>query len=131
MPDFDLAIVGKRCLVLDDELLIALDIQQILETAGAKTVICFGNSAECIAALQSGRQFDLAVLDFKLSDGARNSLSIAAMLQQQGTPFVFVTGMRSKDVKSKDFPDVPYVEKPYEASLLLDALRRALDAHQS
>jgi hypothetical protein len=29
---------GKRCLVLDDEFLIALDIQQILERAGASHV---------------------------------------------------------------------------------------------
>ncbi len=128
MPNLDLSIVGKRCLVLDDEFLIALDIQQILETAGAKTVTCFGNSADCLAALQSGRIFDLAVLDVKLSDGARDSLSIAALLKQQGVPFVFVSGMRSQDVRSTEFPDVPFVEKPYEASLLLDAMRRAVEA---
>jgi CheY-like chemotaxis protein len=127
VPNFDQSIVGKRCLVLEDEFLIALDMQQILETAGAKTVTCFGNSADCAAALQLGRQFDVAVLDFKLSD-SRDSLSIAALLKQQGTPFVFVTGMRSKDVKSAEFPDAPFVEKPYEAPSLLEALRRALGA---
>lgn len=126
MPNIEPSIAGKRCLVLDDEFLIALDIQQILEAAGAASVKCFGTSAECLAALNVGEKFDLAVLDFKLSDSARNSLSVATLLTRQGTPFVFVTGMTQKDVRSAEFPDAPVVEKPYEASLLLDAIMRAL-----
>jgi CheY-like chemotaxis protein len=126
VPNIEPSIAGKRCLVLDDEFLIALDIQQILEAAGAASVKCFGTSAECLAALKAGEKFDLAVLDFKLNDGARNSLSVASLLTRQGTPFVFVTGMTQKDVRSAEFPDAPVVEKPYEALRLLDAIMRAL-----
>jgi CheY-like chemotaxis protein len=122
------SIAGKRCLVLDDEFLIALDIQQILEAAGAGEVTCFSTSSDCLTALQAGKKFDLAILDFKLGDGARNSHSVAALLHRQGTPFVFVTGMGSQDVRSKEFPDAPLVEKPYQAPLLLDAIQRALAA---
>jgi CheY-like chemotaxis protein len=126
VPTIESSIASKHCLVLDDEFLIALDIQQILEAAGAASVKCFGTSAECLAALQAGGKFDLAVLDFKLGDGARNSFSVAAFLNRQGTPFVFVTGMTRQDVRSAEFPDAPVVEKPYEAPLLLDAVVRAL-----
>jgi CheY-like chemotaxis protein len=126
VPTIEPAIAGKHCLVLDDEFLIALDIQQILEAAGAASVKCFSTSADCLAALEAGGKFDLAVLDFKLGDGARNSLSVAALLSGQGTPFVFVTGMTQKDVRSAEFPDAPVVEKPYEPPLLLDAVKRAL-----
>ena len=126
MPNIEPSIAGKRCLVLDDEFLIALDIQQILEAAGAASVKCFGTSTECLDALNAGEKFDLAVLDFKLGDGARNSFSVAALLSRQGTPFVFVTGMTQKDVRSAEFPDAPLVEKPYQPPLLLDAVRRAL-----
>jgi CheY-like chemotaxis protein len=122
------SIAGKRCLVLDDEFLIALDIQQILEAAGATGVTCFGTSSECLAALRDGEKFDLAILDFKLSDGAHNSHSIAALLHRQGTPFVFVTGMQRQDVRSNEFPDAPVVEKPYQAPLLLEAVLRSLAA---
>ena len=38
----DLILAGKRCLVLDDEFLIALDIQEILEAAGVAQVVCVG-----------------------------------------------------------------------------------------
>jgi CheY-like chemotaxis protein len=126
VPTIEPPIAGKHCLVLDDEFLIALDIQQILEAAGAASVKCFSTSADCLTALEAGGKFDLAVLDFKLGDGARNSFSVAAWLHRQRTPFVFVTGMTSQDVRSAEFPDAPVVEKPYEAPLLLDAVICAL-----
>ncbi len=128
MPNIEPSIAGKHCLVLDDEFLIALDIQQILEAAGAASVKCFSTAADCLLALQAGRKFDLAVLDFKLGDVGRNSFSVAALLHKQGTPFVFVTGMTSQDVRSTEFPAAPVVEKPYEAPLLLNAVLRALAA---
>ena len=42
-------LIGKRCLVLDDEFLIALDIQQTLEFAGAAHVACVATVAEALA----------------------------------------------------------------------------------
>jgi len=119
-------LAGKHCLVLDDEFLIALDIQQCLEKAGAASVKCFASAADCVAALQGGAHYDLAVLDFKLGDGADTGHSIATLLKQQATPFVFVTGMRSRDIRSADFSNAPVVEKPYEIKVLLDAVYRAL-----
>ena len=46
-------LAGKRCLVLDDEFLIALDIQQVLEQAGAGEVVCAGNVAEALTAMRA------------------------------------------------------------------------------
>ncbi len=116
----------KRCLVLDDEFLIALDIQQILEAAGAKTVICAGNAEDAIAAIRNGPRFDLAVLDVVLSGATRTSVMVAAALIAQNTPFVFLTGMRGEDVHTREFPKAPVVDKPYQPPLLLDAVLRAL-----
>lgn len=120
------AIAGKRCLVLDDEFLIALDIQQILEAAGASSVTCVSNAADALAALRGEPKFDLAVLDVKLSGATRTSLSVAAVLAEQGTPFVFLTGMRRDEVHAMQFPNAQVVEKPYQAPLLMDAVIRAL-----
>jgi CheY-like chemotaxis protein len=117
---------GKRCFVLDDEVLIALDIQQILENAGAAHVACAATVPEAIAQLSRGLNFDIAVLDVKLSGPDRNSLGVASLLAEQGTPFVFLTGMRVDDVHAKQFPQAPVIEKPYDAAALLNAVRRAL-----
>jgi CheY-like chemotaxis protein len=119
-------LIGKRCLVLDDEFLIALDIQQILEFAGAAHVACVATVAEALALLRANLDFDLAVLDVKISGPDGNSLGVAAQLAAKGTPFVFLTGMRVDDLHAKQFPQAPVVEKPYDAVALLDAVRRAL-----
>ncbi|HVZ53013.1 MAG TPA: response regulator [Pseudolabrys sp.] len=118
-------IAGKCCLVLDDEFLIALDIQMILENAGASEVVCVGNADDALAALQS-RKFDFAVLDVKLSGAARTSLTVAAALADVGTPFVFLTGVRGDDLHLRQFPDAPMVEKPYDVALLLNAVKSLL-----
>lgn len=120
------SIAGKRCLVLDDEFLIALDIQQVLEGAGAAEVICVSNAADALATLRDSAIFDFAVLDVKLSGTTRTSMTVAAVLAEQGTPFVFLTGMRGDDVHTRQFPTAPLVEKPYDATVLLETLRGVL-----
>jgi two-component system, response regulator PdtaR len=125
MAQSESVLAGKRCLVLDDELLIAVDIQQILEAAGAN-VICTGTAEDALAALRSGPRFDIAVLDIVLGGAANNSLRIVAALTAQKTPFVFLTGMRGIDVHNAAYPKAPLVEKPYQPPLLIDAVLRAM-----
>jgi CheY-like chemotaxis protein len=116
---------GKRCLVLDDEFLIALDIQQILESAGATEVTCVGSTADALEALAKAPKFDIAVLDVKLGSAAGDSLTVAAALVEREIPFVFLTGMRASDLPALGFT-APVVEKPYQAPVLLAVLRRTL-----
>jgi len=96
-------LTGRRCLVLDDEFLIALDIQQILELAGAKHVASVATASEAIALLRREPKFDLAVLDLKLGGSEDNSLGVASELARMGTPFVFLTGMRVDNVHVREF----------------------------
>jgi CheY-like chemotaxis protein len=119
-------LTGKRCLVLDDEFLIALDIQQILELAGAKQVASVATASEAIALVRREAKFDLAVLDVKLGGSEDNSLGVASELAKTGTPFVFLTRMRVDNVHAREFPQAPVIEKPYDAVALLDAVQRAL-----
>ncbi len=111
--------------MLDDEFLIALDIQQTLEQAGA-TVTCLGDAKAALEALQGGAKFDCAVLDIKLSGAAQSSLTVAALLTEHGTPFVFLTGLHAGNEHVQAFPHVPLVEKPYQMEALMAALRRVL-----
>lgn len=126
MPESGTLLSGKRCLVLDDEFLIALDIQQTLELAGAEYVAAAASVPEALALLRGEPEFNLAVLDVKLSGPDMNSLGLAALLAARGTPFIFLTGMRIDDVHTSQFPHAPVIEKPYDRVTLLDAARRAL-----
>jgi CheY-like chemotaxis protein len=81
---------------------------------------------EALALLRGEPEFNLAVLDVKLSGPDMNSLGLAALLAARGTPFIFLTGMRIDDVHTSQFPHAPVIEKPYDRVTLLDAARRAL-----
>ena len=119
-------LTGKRCLVVDDEFLIALDIQQALEQAGAAEVVCAGNAAEALAAVRTSG-FDFAVLDVRLGRTGGSSLPVAAVLAEAKTPFVFLTGLRGDSAEARAHPDAPVVEKPYDAQALLAAIGRATE----
>jgi CheY-like chemotaxis protein len=120
-------LTGKRCLVLDDEFLIALDIQQVLEMAGA-AVTCVSEAADALAAIRNGPRFDLAVLDVVLGGATGPSMTVAAALTMQRTPIVFLTGILGEGMHTREFPNAPVVEKPYEPEMLLAAAHRALSS---
>ncbi|MGN6569877.1 MAG: response regulator [Pseudolabrys sp.] len=117
-------LTGMRCLVVDDEFLIALDIQQALELAGAAEVVCAGNATEALAAVKA-RRFDVAVLDVRLGRSGGSSLPVAEVLADARTPFVFLTGLRGDSAEARTYPHVPVVEKPYDAKALLAAIGQA------
>ena len=119
-------LAGLRCLVLDDDFLIALDIQEVLENAGATSVTCVANVADALTAMEKVPSFDLAVLDIAVGEDSNSNMKVPATLQARGTPFVFLTGMGGDDRRARQFPEAPVVDKPYQADELLAALRRAL-----
>ena len=125
MSDTIAFLAGKRCLVLDDEYLIAVDVQLILETAGAAAVTNVSSAADALEMLAAGSSFDLAVLDIKLASGG-GGMTIAAFLSKQGTPFVFLTGLQSDEIEAGPFAETPVVQKPYQAAMLVEAIRRVL-----
>ncbi len=119
-------LAGLTCLVLEDEFLIALDLQDILESAGAGAVACHADADEALRVLREGARFDLAVLDVHLGGATRTSYSVAAALTVQRTPFVFLTGMRRDATIAAEYPQVPILEKPYQHAHVLEAVRNVL-----
>lgn len=107
--------VGKILLV-EDNLLIALETESTLLSMGAQDVQVVSSVA---AALELLRQFrpDFAVLDYNL--GRETSVAIAERLDEQGVPFMFVTGYGDTSIIDQRFRGRPVVSKPYEASALI------------
>ncbi len=116
---------GRHCLVLNDEFLIALDIQRLLEASGA-VVARFGTAAAAVGALSRGVQFDIAVLDIKTGEAPHDSMAVASALRSHGTPFVFLGDLNVDDAQAQTFPRAPVVEKPYQVETLVAALHDAL-----
>jgi CheY-like chemotaxis protein len=124
-PDF---FSGKRILVVEDEFLIALDIQRILEGEGVKTVVTASRVAQALDLVLSGGPFDAAVLDLRLD--RETSTPVAERLHEARIPFVFLTGGQATDDIIQRFKSAPVVGKPFDSDALLAALAKAMAAER-
>jgi DNA-binding response OmpR family regulator len=111
----DASLAGKHLLIVEDDGIIALDLEAHLADAGA-TVALAKTSDEARSLLGSTR-FDAAILDVHLRDG--NSYSIADELRRQETPFVFLSGYLTIRV---GYTDIPFLPKPYSAPKVIAAI---------
>ena len=109
--------LSGEVLLVEDNMIIALDAEMMLQSLGAETVHVASNVASALAALQRSN-VAYALLDVNL--GSETSEAIAESLIEAGIPFVFATGYGEVDKLTGRF-DVPVVRKPYEA----DTLRHA------
>ncbi len=119
-------IAGARILVVEDEFLIALELQRILEEAGAREVVAVGHPAEALAALGADASFDMAVIDVRL--GAESGEPVARALEERRIPFLVTTGVANGSPALEGFGEVPVVEKPYDADTLVQRLAAAVRA---
>ena len=84
MPD-----VRERILIVEDEALVAFQIEDVLVGAGFEVVGISDTMASSIALADEGHP-DLALCDIRL--GAESGIAIAAMLKERGVPSLFVSG---------------------------------------
>jgi CheY-like chemotaxis protein len=114
---------GRRILVVEDEILLALDLELFLESQGSN-VLGSANSVKAALAMVEAEHPDAVTLDMNLN--GESSAPVAAALQERGIPFVFVTGNDRTDLDYPAFDDVPLVRKPYDAVELVQRLVQLL-----
>ena len=78
--------------VLEDEALIALDVEEALRDAGFNVLAVMSSCADALEWLEANSP-DIAVLDIDLRDG--NCVSIAGLLCARNIPFVVHSGSSS------------------------------------
>jgi len=115
------ALEGLRVLILEDEYLIAMDVEQLCRDHGAVDVRIIARLDE-LPAGDLPEDFDVAIVDLKL-DG-ESTLSFAELLKARGKPFVFATGYTDNPEVTAAFPGVPVIGKPYSGSDVVDAVAR-------
>ena len=95
------ALDGVRVLVVEDEFLIAMLLQEMLESAGCVISGPIPRLAEALDAAAGGT-YDAAVLDVNLA-GERVD-PVAHALARRDIPFVFVTGIRRQHIAGRLCP---------------------------
>lgn len=116
-------IKGSRILIVEDQLIIAMDVEFMLSDHGVAATDTATSSTEAFEVLATTRP-DAAVLDFNL--GSETSLPIADHLLANGIPFVFATGYGDNSMIPDKFAEIPIVSKPYDANRLVTTLSSAI-----
>jgi CheY-like chemotaxis protein len=106
-PDQPLA--GMRLLLVEDEALVAMELEDLISSLGGEAVGPFGRVADALEALRRER-VDGAVLDVRL-DGD-TTFQIADVLLQAANPILFVTGAVSSIPER--YRQVPRLHKPFD-----------------
>ncbi|WP_336332586.1 HWE histidine kinase domain-containing protein [Pseudomonas putida] len=114
---------GLCVLILEDQLVIAVGLEQILNDAQVKEVITASSEDEAMRLLAS-RKPDAAILDVNLGTGT--SISVADELVRQQVPFLFATGYGDNINIPGHLKQVAVVRKPYDANAILVSLQRLL-----
>lgn len=109
-------------LLVEDQMLIAADVEAILAEHGLSNITTTPSAAEAMRRLE---QFtpQVAILDVNLGSGT--SLPVAQELMRRRIPFVFATGYSDRSI-IPDHLDVPVLRKPYEASVLVRTIAQIL-----
>jgi DNA-binding response OmpR family regulator len=112
-------LAGSRVLVVEDEFIIALELQSNFEDAGAEVV---GPAHTLAEALELATHADItaATLDLQLM---RDSVApVARALAKRGIPFVFYSGQPSTDPVIAEWPRCKALAKPAHPEELVEAV---------
>src|SRR5215467_11205268 len=109
-------------LVVEDEALIAMDLQSLLEEAGYR-VLGPANSTVSAMAILDGDEPDVALLDVNL--GRSDVFGVANALAERKTQVIFLTGHSAQKLPP-DHRHRPLLAKPYLPHVVLQAVAHAL-----
>lgn len=114
----------RTVLLVENEALIALDLEGMLLSAGAGQVHHAISSSEALDWLEREKA-DLAILDLFVSDGS--SAPVAERLRNVGTPFLIYSGHTHDSAPgAADFGNAIWLSKPCTQSELVLAIERSL-----
>ena len=114
--------MGQRSiLVVEDEPLIAMMLEDFLESLGHSVTATCESVADALVEADKGG-FDLAILDVNLK--GESVWPVAERLRDKQIPFVLATGGHV-DPPPPEFANVPVIEKPYTVDRVTPALEAA------
>lgn len=115
-------------LILEDEALIALDIEMTLAAAGYDQIeVC--NSVDAALKQISDARPDIALLDLNLGSGT-TSIPVATRLNDLGCPFLFLSGYTRGTVPiPEEFDTMERLQKPFNETELISAVGRLTEGN--
>ena len=105
-------------LIVEDEPLIAMDLEMIIIEIVTATVVVKRSVADAKKGLDEA--LDFAFLDVDVTNG--KTFEIAHILERKHVPFVFVSGSPQHQLPS-ELHSAPFIPKPFHAAQIESALQ--------
>jgi CheY-like chemotaxis protein len=115
---------GHSVLIVEDEPLIAMMLEDFLDSLGHKVAGTVETVADAVAKVEQGG-FDVAILDVHLKDREK-VWPVADRLADSGVPFVLATGGHV-DPPPARHAGAPVLNKPYTLDAIDPALAKAFE----
>lgn len=115
--------MSMRILLVEDEVLIALQVESTLEEAGFVVIGPCQSVAQALARLDIPNCCDAAVLDANLRNESADP--VAKALSALGIPFVVTTGYDLKQLHG-EMAARPVLSKPFSSDELISQLKQLL-----
>ena len=114
-----------RILIVEDELLIALDVEMALVDAGYVVIGTATTEAEAVALAREGAP-DLIVVDLRLADGSCGRQAVETIRRDQDVMVIFASGNLDPAMRDRlqALDPIAMLSKPYAP----DQLVRVIDA---
>jgi CheY-like chemotaxis protein len=116
-------LLGRRVLVVEDDLMIAMLVEDMLTDLGCAVVGPANGLTQGQALADAEAKLDAALLDVNL--GQDTVFPLADQLRARGVPLIFSTGYGDGALREADRV-FPILRKPYRASDVAAALRSAI-----
>ncbi|MDB5316406.1 MAG: response regulator [Rhodospirillales bacterium] len=120
-------VTATDVLVIEDEPIIAMDVQRLVEACGHRVVGVAASEAEAIriaAAFPPG----LILADINLGRGGDGSVAVSRILQTLKVPVIFVTAYPERLLTSEGIEPAFIISKPFEPLALAIATYQAVTA---
>ena len=122
-------LTGRTALVVEEEFLIALDIQRMLETLGVGQTLFARTPAEAEQLRARWPEVALAIVEVRTGDAP--ALTLAESLMTAAIPTVLITADIDAQHGIVGMLTLPVVIKPIPEEHMATAIRRALSAQRA
>lgn len=116
-----------RLLIVEDDVLLASSLEELLRDSGFEVVGVAGSAAAALS-LAGERHPTLALIDICLV-GPVDGIELACRLREQyRMPAIFLSGLTDSETKERALHAEPlgFLRKPYRASQVFNTIQRAL-----
>lgn len=119
-----------RLLIVEDDVLLASSLDELLSASGFE-VVGIAGSAATAASLAGERHPQLALIDIRLV-GPIDGIELACHFREQfRIPAIFLSGLTDPEERALVAKPLGFLRKPYRASQVFNVIQRALSSHDT